>query len=384
MVGVEAPKIALFTAGLSGGGAERVFVNLAMAFSEKGYAVDLVTGTLRNVAYLEDIPAQVRLVDLQMSRIALGGPKLIRYLRRERPAAVLVTVFHAICLAVLSKQFSGVGTRLVIRPSSVFAPSLLTLSPIKRSAMATLIRYCYRRADQIIAPSQGIADELKQAFGVPKEKLSVIYSPLISEAMLKKATEPLDHHWFKEGDPPVVLAVGRLAEQKSQETLIRAFARLRQRVKARLLILGEGERRAELEALASQLGLAQDFSMPGFQENPFSFMARASLFVLPSAWEGSPGVLVQALACGCPVLSTDCASGPREILQDGRLGQLTPVGDDEAMAEAMLRSLLEKRRPTCNPDELRRFTVENSSGEYIRVLLGEAAGSESLAGEREA
>jgi len=385
MVRVELPKISLFIAGLGRGGAERVFVNLAKAFSEKGYAVDLVVGTFRDAAYLENIPAQIRLVDLQISRMALGGHKLIRYLRRERPAAVLATLNHSSCLAVLSKRLSGVRTRIVVRAPNILAPELLNLPLLKRCEMSAFIRYCYRRANHVVAVSHGVAGELTQMFGVPKEQISVISNPIISDGMLEKIAEPLDHHWFNEGEPPVVLAVGRLTAQKSQETLIRAFARVRQRVKARLMILGEGEKRAELEALASQLGLAADFSLPGFQENPFSFMKRASLFVLPSAWEGLPGVLIQALACGCPVLSTDCPSGPREILQGGRLGQLVPVGGDEDMAEAMLQSLREERRPVCNPDELRSFTIERSTREYIRVLLGEGAGSaEGLRGEMKA
>ncbi len=270
-------------------------------------------------------------------------------------------------------------TTLVIRAPSVLAPSLYALGPIKRHIMSMFIRYSYRRADQMIAVSQGVADELKQILDIPKKKISVLFSPIISEAMLIKASEHLNHPWFREGDPPVILSVGRLTAAKNQETLIRAFARVRQKVKARLLILGEGEKRTELETLASQLNLTKDFSLPGFQKNPFPFMAKARLFVLSSAWEGSPGVLIQALACGCPVLSTDCSSGPREILQDGRLGRLVPVGDHEAMATAIILSLREERRPACTPDVLRSFSVENSSREYLRVLLGETAVREGLA-----
>lgn len=365
------PKISLFIADMGGGGAERVFANLAKAFSEQGYAVDLVVGSLRGATYLEEIPNQVKLVDLKMSRMALGGAKLIRYLRDEKPAVVLVTRIHSNCLAVLSKQISGLNIRIVVQAPNMLAPLLLSQRPFKRVFMAACVRYCYRRADHVVAVSQGVADELKQTFGIRKEKLSVIHSPIISKAMLKMAAESLDHPWFKEGEPPVILAVGRLTTQKNLETLIRAFARVRQKVKARLMILGEGEDRAALEALAAQLDLAGDFSLPGFQKNPFCFMARARLFVLSSIREGLPGVLIQALACGCPVLSTDCPSGPREILQDGRLGQLVPVGDDATMAEAILGSLREERLPGCHLDALQTFTVENAAREHLRVLLRE-------------
>ena len=365
------PKISLFIADMGGGGAERVFVNLAKAFSERGYPVDLVVGTLRGAAYLDDLPTQVRIVDLKMSRMALGGPKLIRYLRRERPAAVLATRIHSNCLAVLAQRFARVDTRVVVRESNMVAPDLLKLNQIKRRVMACFIRYCYPRSDSVIAVSRGVARELNRSFGVRDEKLRVIYSPIISEGLLKKAAEPVDHDWYKEGQPPIVLTVGRLTAQKSQETLIRAFARVREKTKARLIILGEGEKRAELETLVSRLGLTADVSLPGFKENPFAFMAGARLFVLPSAWEGLPGVLIQALGCGCPVVSTDCPSGPREILQDGRFGRLVPVGDDTAMAEAILQILTEKKNPLCGLGDLEPFTVEHSTQEYLQVLLGD-------------
>lgn len=284
---------------------------------------------------------------------------------------MLTTRIHSSCLAVVAQRFAGVGTRVVVRESSMVAFHLSTLNRIKRNVMTSFIRYCYPRSDRVVAVSQGVARELNQYFGVPEEKLCVIYSPILSEGVLKKAAEPVDHDWFKEGQPPVVLTVGRLTSAKNQETLIRAFACVRQQTNIRLIILGEGEKRAELEALISRLGLEADVSLPGFQENPFAFMARARLFVLSSASEGLPGVLIQALGCGCPVVSTDCPSGPREILQDGRFGQLVPVGDDAAMAEAILQSLNEKKRPPCDSGDLEPFTVEYSTREYLKVLLGD-------------
>jgi len=366
----QLPKISLFIADLGGGGAERVFVNLAKAFSDCGYPVDIVVGTIRGAAYLKDIPPQVRLVDLEISRIALGGPKLIKYLRRERPAIILATGDHSNCLAVLAQRFSGVDTRVAIRESNMVAFHLPRLSWIKRSVLACFIRYCYPRSYRVIGVSRGVARELNMSFGVPEEKLRVIYSPIISEELLEKAVEPVDHDWFKEGQPPVILTVGRLTVAKNHETLIRAFACVRKKTNVRLLILGEGEKKAELEALISRLGLAADVSLPGFQENPFAFMARARLFVLSSASEGLPGVLIQALACGCPVVSTDCPSGPREILQDGRLGRLVPVGDDTEMAEAISESLDVGKPTPCGLGDLGPFTVENSTRKYLEVLLG--------------
>jgi glycosyltransferase involved in cell wall biosynthesis len=367
----DRPRLALFIADLGGGGAERVFVNLAKALSQRGYPADLVVGTLDGAAYLDELPTDVRLINLRVSRMAFGGPSLIRYLRREGPSAILVTGVHSSCLAVLARQFSGVRTRVIVRESTMVGSGLRAMTPMKRRAFSFAIRYCYPRADRVIAVSRGVAEELNGQFGVPREKLSVDYSPLISDALQSRAAEPLDHEWFQEGQPPVILSVGRLTAAKDQQTLIRAFALVRRKVVARLLILGEGENRAELEALVSELGLAPDVSLPGFHKNPFAFMARARLFVLSSAWEGLPGALIQALACGCPVVSTDCPSGPREILQEGRLGRLVPAGDTKGMAGAILESLSHRRKAPCGPEDLHPYTVEYSTGEYLKILLGD-------------
>jgi len=371
-------KLALFIADLGGGGAERVFVNLAKALSHRGHPVDLVVGTLAGAAYLDELPRGVRLVNLQVSRMAFGGPSLIRYIRRERPFAVLATRVHSSCLAVLARQLSGVRTRVIVRESNMVGLGLQAMMPLRRRAFSLAIRYCYPRADHVIAVSRGVADELNGQFGVIWDKLSVVYSPIISEALLNRALEPLNHEWFQEGQPPVILSVGRLTAQKDQQTLIRAFALVRKNVAARLLILGEGENRAELETLVLELGLAPNVSLLGFHANPFAFMARARLFVLPSAWEGLPGTLIQAMACGCPVVSTDCPSGPREILLGGRLGRLVPVGDPTNMARAILESLSNGRKAPCSPEDLLPYTVEYSTRQYLRILLGDESRQNSM------
>ena len=153
------------------------------------------------------------------------------------------------------------------------------------------------------------------------------------------AAETPAHPWLRDPKVPVCLAAGRLCPQKDYPTLIRAFATLAETRPLRLLILGDGPDRADLESLIRQLGLADRVALPGFAENPFSAMARAGVFVLSSAWEGLPGVLIQAMACGTPVVATDCPSGPREVLVDGRYGPLVPVGDPEALAQAIGETL---------------------------------------------
>jgi glycosyltransferase involved in cell wall biosynthesis len=197
--------------------------------------------------------------------------------------------------------------------------------------------------------------------------VEVIYNPVITPAIVAQAQRAPDHPWFAPGQPPVILGVGRLTRQKDFFTLIRAFAALRRRRPARLVILGEGEDRPGLEALVAELGVGEDVALPGFRDDAPAWMARSALFVLSSAWEGLPTVLIEALAAGAAVVATDCPSGPREILQEGRLGALVPVGDAPALAAAMERSLA-AGRTTLPPDALREFTLDAAVDHYLRLI----------------
>jgi glycosyltransferase involved in cell wall biosynthesis len=231
----------------------------------------------------------------------------------------------------------------------------------------------YPWADAVIAVSDGVADHIARLTGMPRERITTIYNPVVTTELLEKARKPVDHPWLAPGQPPVVLGVGKLKIQKSFRTLIRAFARVRAARPARLVILGEGARRRALEALVDELGLREDVALPGYVANPWAWMARAAVFALSSRWEGLPGALIEAMACGCPVVSTDCPSGPAEILQGGAYGPLVPVGDAGALADAIL-ALLE-----APPDRARlraraaMFCVDPAVDRYLAVLLGPLA-----------
>ena len=200
-------------------------------------------------------------------------------------------------------------------------------------------RYLFPYASHFVAVSRGVADDLAMTVDVPGDRITTIYNPVVTPNLHIKAAETPDHPWLRNDSAPIILAAGRFEKQKDYPTLIRAFARVSVRRPCRLIILGEGSKRTEIEGLVQEFNLTDRVSLPGWAENPFAFMARASLFVLSSRWEGLPTVLVEALACGCPCVSTDCPSGPAEILQDGEFGVLVPVGDSEALAEAMERVL---------------------------------------------
>jgi glycosyltransferase involved in cell wall biosynthesis len=197
--------------------------------------------------------------------------------------------------------------------------------------------------------------------------VEVVYNPVITPAMLAHSNQPPDHSWFTPDQPPVILGVGRLTRQKDFATLVRAFAEVRRCRQSRLMILGEGEEQRRLEVLARELGVADDVAVPGFRENVMSYLAASELFVLSSAWEGLPTVLIEALAAGTRVVSTDCPSGPREILQDGRLGALVPVGDAPALARAIM-SALDQPRDMAAPDALVPFTRDAAVDHYLHLI----------------
>ena len=335
--------LAIYLPSLRGGGAERMMVNLAQGFVERGYAVDLVLAQAEG-PYLELVPETVRVVDLKASRVLFSLAGLIRYLRRERPEAMLSAMGHVNIIALVGRALARPSMRLAISVRNTHSVSQKQSSSRISKILSLLAKILYPRADVIIAVSQGVADDLSLTLGIDREKISVAYNPVVTVDLAEMAAMPLNHPWFQTADtagPKVILGVGRLSRQKNFPLLIRAFKLVREKMNARLIILGEGEERPNLEQMCRDLGIEQDVDLPGFVKNPFQYMSRAGVFVLSSDWEGLPGVLIQAMACGAPVVSTDCPSGPREILEDGKLGRLVSMGDVLALAEAIVSTLSE-------------------------------------------
>lgn len=360
------PRVALFLPTLRGGGAERVLLTLAHGFAERGLAVDLVLPRAEGV-YLTQVAAGVRVIDLGARSVLPSLPALTRYLRRERPTALLSTLWHANIVAVFARRLARVRTRVILREANT--PSRITqaLPRLTRVGMPLLIRWFYRWADEVVAVSEGVAKDLELTAKLPRARIHVLPNPVLTPDLPRLAAEPLDDPWFALGEPPVILGVGRLELQKDFPTLIRAFAAVRAQRPVRLVILGEGKERDHLESLLDGLQVREDARLPGFVANPFVYMARAGVFVLSSAWEGMPGVLIQALASGAPVVATDCESGPREVLHNGRFGRLVPVGDANSLAEAISDTLDGPRCPL--PDEvLRPFAQSAAVKGYLRLF----------------
>ena len=269
------------------------------------------------------------------SRMLRQARAVASYLDVEKPDCVLPNLYRSIFVTYLGGRMTGECPPVM----PVIHANLHEILSVGSYRFRLRVRYLFSGATHFVAVSQGTSDSLENALGVPREKITTIYNPIVTPDLDDKAVETPDHPWFRDDGAPVLLAVGRLEKQKDYPTLIRAFARLAVRRPCRLIILGEGSKRTEVEGLVEELKLTDRVSLPGWAENPLAFMARASLFVLSSRWEGLPTVLVEALACGCPCVSTDCPSGPAEILQDGEFGALVPVGDSAALAEAMERVL---------------------------------------------
>lgn len=359
-------KVSILLPDLIGAGAQRVMANLAKGLLEHELEVDLVLVRAEG-PYLAEIAKGVRVVDLRSRRVATSILPLVRYLRSERPDVLLSALDHVNVGALLARRLSRVSTR-VIPTVHVSYLAEGTGRPGRRTLVVyAMAKWCYRWADAIVAVSRGTAEEVVRTTGVPPRRVRAIYNPAISPKIHELANAQLEHPWFGPGQPGVVLGMGRLQPEKDFSTLIRAFALLRPDRDLRLLILGEGSERDRLERLVHQLNLTEHVSLPGFAGNPFAYLARSSLFVLSSATEALPTVLIEALALGVPVVSTNCRNGPGEILNDGQYGRLVPVGDAAALAGAMRDALSQPRRKV--PQEaLRRFTFDAAVAEYVKLI----------------
>jgi glycosyltransferase involved in cell wall biosynthesis len=350
--------VAFFLPSFGGGGAQRMVINLATALEEAGCRVDLVVAR-KEGPYLKLIPPHIRVVSLDASRLRGALWPFVRYLRRERPHVVVATLTSASLLAVIACKLSRVGSRIVLRQASALG----------RRQRPWLVRRVYPHADEYIAISGSIADELTRNIGLRPQRVHTIRNPAFTPGILTRAAESVDHPWFTAKHSPVIIAVGQLVFTKGFDVLVDAFARIRSKRPCKLVILGEGKARASLEEQVTQLRIGSDVWMPGFVDNPFKYVARSDVFVLSSKVEPFGNVIVEALAVGTPVVSTRCAGGPPEILENGQWGDLVPVGDSVAMATAIERNLTGPRRRAA---ELKlyaqTFDYRSVAKEYMAVL----------------
>lgn len=362
-------RLALYLPSLRGGGAERVMVLLANGFAQRGYALDLVLVSAEG-PYLKDVDEAVRVIDLKAGRVIKSLLPLVRYLRRERPVALLSAMGHANVVAVAARAIARVSLRVVVSEHTNVAIAQMHSRSWRELLVRKLMRIFYRRADNIVAVSEGVANSLSKSLKISIKKIISIYNPIVNSGLYELAKQPCDHPWLSRNEVPVILAVGRLTQAKDFNTLLKAFSHLHQRHSARLVILGEGELRSELENFIKKNKLDDAVDLPGFVDNPYAFMRCSSMFVLSSQFEGLPSVLIEAMACGTPVVSTDCPSGPDEILENGKWGRMVPVGNVQSLADAMAATLEAREHPDV---ALRAatFNLDNAVNRYLEVMLPE-------------
>jgi len=363
---VTAARLSIFLPSLAGGGAERAIATVASGLAARGVSVSLVLASASG-PYLGSLHPSIKVVDLKSNSVLGAVPGLVRHLREQRPAALLAAMSHANVVAALAHRLAGSMARLVLS-ERVHLSSTLAGSPGLRVRMThALMRPTYPWADCIVTVAEGVASDLLKHISVKPDRVVTIYNPIVDDSLLAQSREVPAHPWLAGGDVPVVLAAGRLTAQKDFVTLLDAFALLRRQRSVRLVILGEGELRAALLSRAEHLGVADDVALPGFDANPFAAMRAADVFVLSSRFEGLPGVLVQAMACGTRVVATDCPSGPGEVLEGGRWGRLVPVGDAAVLAAAVAAALDDPMPPdVCKRASM--FSVDAAVSRYAEVL----------------
>jgi glycosyltransferase involved in cell wall biosynthesis len=352
---------------LEGGGAERVFVELASQFAALNLRVDLVLARAYG-PYLAEVSPTVRLVDLAAGGVLQALPKLVRYLRRERPEVMLSGLNHSNIVAILARFVARSDARCVISMRSVPTASYREEKSLQSWVMLQLMSVLYPFADDIIANSDAVAVDLAQLMRLSRTKPHVVHNPLKIALIEQLCGEAVDHAWCGAGAPPIVLSVGRLDVLKDFPTLIRAFEIARGKRECHLLILGEGPQRKPIESLIGALGLQACVQLPGFVGNPFAWMRCARVFVSSSLTEGCPNAVMQALACGTQVVSTNCVGGSAEILEQGRWGRLVGVGDVNAMAEAIVAAL-DVPSPIDVRERASDFAIERIARQYLSILL---------------
>lgn len=358
--------LAVFLATSGHSGVDRVFRNLLPAIAALGYRVDLL-GIAGHGPRIDHVVPGMRHIVFGVSHVMSALPALMSYLRITRPTILLTDKDRVNRAALAGKWLSHVPTRLAFRQGTAVSVNVLSRGTLDRWVQTLSMRYLYRYADHLLVPSRGAAEDLAAFTRLPCDRISVVPSPIVSPDLAVKAAMAPPHQWFNE-QVPVLLGVGELSGRKDFATLVRAFARVREHRHCRLVILGEGRHRRSLLDLASALGVANDFALPGFVDNPYPAMARAAAFALTSRWEGMPVALIEAVALGVPVAACNCPSGPRELLADGRHGPLVPVGDDVALAAA-LESLLDHPPHKAHLQEAARpYTVEASARAYLAAL----------------
>jgi exopolysaccharide biosynthesis WecB/TagA/CpsF family protein len=363
--------VAFYMHDLSGGGVERMRLSLIAALRAHGIVVSLVLGRRRGPLERE-LPADLPVVDLQASRTMYEIPGLARFLRQCRPDILVSSLDHNNIAALIAHAWSGLATRLVIcQHNALSAERSLGW---KYRLVPLAYKLLHHSADAIVAVSRGVANDLCDFANMPRSKISVIYNPVIGPDFAAQSDGAAPHPWFVARTCPVFVFIGRLTAQKDAVTLLLAMQRLLRRQKARLILVGAGEDLGKLRSMAEQRDIGHAVEFVGFQSNPLPWIRHADALVSPSRYEGLGNAIIEALACGTPVIATDCPHGPAEILLEGALGTLVPVGDFEALAEAMARVGHDNADQASLTSRATAFTASACAAAHIKLFEKVVAG----------
>lgn len=366
--GMPSTDISFFLQSLSRdrpGGVVLNTLRLSEELAQRSLNVEIVVAADHNEP-LAPAPSGVTIINLKARRPRNSLFKLARHLRATNPRVLIAARPLANCIAIWAQKLARSETKIVVTEHSPLLCDISTSGQIGFKVMPYIVRCTYPRAGSIVAVSQGVADDLSHRMGFPRHNIDVIYNPVVGPESQRARSASPRHAWFEPGQPPVILGAGRLAPEKGFHVLVRAFSEVRKQIDARLMILGQGALRSDLIRLARELGVGDSVELPGHISDPYPFMKGASVFVLSSLYEGFGNVLVEAMACGTPVVSTDCPGGPREILDNGVWGKLVRVGDSESMAKAILETLQLERGPDVMA-RASRFTVRGAADEYLKI-----------------
>lgn len=370
----EMSRICIFMPSFAGGGAERVMVRLANDIAARNHKVDLVVCGADG-PFRADVSSAVAVTDLNAPRMIFSLPRLVRHLRRTRPNVVLSVLTHSNLVALLAVKLAGIRTRIVIGERNSLTAFTTGRLNAKRMLRNLLVRWLYPEADKILANSHAMRDEITTFLGGNESLVEVIFNPVPIGEIRAQAAQTPAHRWLRTKVCPVIVGAGRLSEQKDFATLLDAFCLVRAKRPAKLIVFGEGPERDALLVRASAIGVADDVELAGFTDAIFSALKHADVFALTSRWEGLPNVLLEALACETQIVSTDCPTGPAEILENGRWGRLCGVGDAKALAIAIGEALDNPIIYTAD-EALTRFDPQDVTSRYLAVLLNkDKAGS---------
>ena len=360
-------KITLFIPSLHGGGAEKVFVNLANGFIKKNKKVDLILAKQEG-PYLKDLSEKVNIINLNKKRVLFTLLPLIQYLNREKPDILISALSHANIITLIANYFINNKIKVIVTEHNPISIKNNQLFFLKKLLTKFFIKKLYKKSNKVVAVSRGVANDLVKTLKISENNLHVIYNPIYTSGLVKKPSSEFFHKWLDNKKDIIIIAIGRLTKQKNFLLLIKSFEIIVKKINVKLIILGEGEERQNLEKSIQNLNLQNSIDLPGFVDNPYSFLNKSNIFVLSSDFEGFGNVLVEAMACGTPVVSTNCPSGPSEILENGKYGKLVPVNNPNALAEAIIETLNNPIESSILQKRASFFSVEKSVNEYLKII----------------